>query len=441
MDITRWASALSAPGMRDALSGYRNVLAVVAALTFVQSATAALLVLVALTLKGAGASSLAIGVVASAYSCGFIVGALLSPWEIARIGHIRAYALFAAVGAIIALAFTLRIDSGFWAVAQAAMGACTAALYTAGESWVANSAPVRRRGVILGFYHLISKAGNIAGPFAVAAAEPGVAGFMVVAALFAASVVPVTATSRAQPSLSSAEPFPLTGLWRRAPAAVIAAFIAGVVNNSVAQLYPVYVTAVSDIGPAASSARFYAALQIGAMVALMPAGWLSDRLDRRIVIAMLGAVGSLAATGLLLAGLNGHTQYIWLLAAIYGAGSFSFYGVAVAHGADRSRPEETTSVMAGILMIWGAGAVIGPVVAGYVMSLRAGGAGLFLFAAIGLALLTILTSSRAILTRPVPPEEKEPFNVAPATTFAVAEIDPRGENAQLDLFTDSERAA
>ena len=98
--------------MREAYSGYRNVLAVVAALTLVQAATAGLLVLVALTLKDAGASNLAVGAVASGYSCGFILGALLSPWEIARVGHIRAYALFAAVAAIIALTFALRDVAG-----------------------------------------------------------------------------------------------------------------------------------------------------------------------------------------------------------------------------------------------------------------------------------------------------------------------------------------
>lgn len=427
--------------MRETVSAYRDVLAVVSGLTLLQAATAALLMVVALTLREAGASSFAIGAVASAYSLGFILGALLSPLEIGRIGHIRAYALFAAMGAIIALAFTLGVGTGFWALAQAAMGASTSALLTAGESWVANAAPSHRRGAVLGFYHLVSRAGSIAGPFAIAGADTGPAGFMIVSALFAASLIPVTATSRAQPEVSSAQPFGLGRLWRRAPAAVIAAFIAGMVNNSVAQLYPVYVSVLNLNGAAESSAQFNAALLAGAMLAVLPAGWLSDRLDRRIVIALLGAVGAAAAAGLVVAGQNGHAPSVWFFAALFGAGSFTYYGIAVAHGADRSPPEETTSVMAGILMTWGMGAVIGPVLAGLVMSAGPGGPGLFLFAAVGLAALSLAAGWRAVFIRPVPEEEKEPFQTVPATTFAIAELDPRGEDGQLELFADAERAA
>lgn len=417
-------------------SAYRNILVLVAALTLLQGAMAALAMVMSLKLLAAGVAEAGIGVVASAYSAGFLGGTLIAPHEIRRIGHIRTFTLLAGLCALAALFLpAVGRELAGWSVLLALAGAGAAGMLTAGESWIANAAPPQRRGAILGFYHMVSKTGAIAAPFLVAGALAGMGAFMVVAGLFIAALLPVAATNRSQPELVAAKPFGPRRLLSLAPASVFAAFCAGAVNNSVAQLYPVFAAAIRPEDAAGFSAQLNGAILAGAMLGLWPIGLVSDKFDRRLVIAAAAGIGAVAAIFLFATAAIDIPQVTLLLAAIFGAGSLSYYAVAVANAADRASPEEITSMMAGILVVWGIGSVIGPLIAGAFLQLIPGGGGLFLFAGLALAVLTIACLSRAAISAPVPTEAREPFSVSPATSLAIAEFDPRGEPEQPDLFS------
>lgn len=423
-------------GWRETLGLYRNVLAIVSALTLLQGAAAALSVMIALSLQASGASNAALGLVAAFYAGGFLLGAILSPAQISRIGHIRSFSFFAALAVIASLSFTLGVSVIGWAFVQAVIGASSAALLTAGESWIADSSPSNRRGTILGFYHVVAKIGAIAGPFAVMAGANGLTGFMLVAVIFALTIMPITATSRSQPEITTGTPFGPRKILKYAPAAAFAAFCAGAVNNAVAQLYPVFAQSVSPEAPAAFAANFNGALLAGAMIGLWPAGFISDRTDRRLVIAATGIIGASSALALALFSSVMPGSLVLVLAFTFGMGALSYYAVAVAHAADRARADQATSMMAGILVIWGIGSIIGPVIAGLVMSTALGAAGLFAFAAVSLAILAGVMFTRAVNTEPVADDQKEPFTATQATSLALSEFDPRGEetNEQFDLF-------
>ena len=190
-------------------------------------------------------------------------------------------------------------------------------------------------------------------------------------------------------------------------------------------------------GAAGFAANFNAALLAGAMIGLWPAGMISDRLDRRTVIAGTGVIASAAGLGLALFSTVASPALILVLAFVFGIGALSYYAVAVAHAADRARPDQATSMMAGILVIWGIGSVAGPLIAGFVMSTPLGAPGLFAFASASLALLAATMFTRTVNKAPVPDEEKAPFNATQTTSLALSELDPRGEhetNEQFDLF-------
>ena len=360
---------LGRPGLvlsgHGGLSVYRNILVLVAALTLLQGAMAALAMVMSLKLLANGVAEAGIGLVASAYSAGFLGGTLIAPHEIRRIGHIRTFTLLAGICALAALMLPIAgPEIAIWSLLLALAGVGAAGMLTAGESWIANAAPPQQRGAILGFYHMVSKTGAIAAPFLVAAALSGLGAFMVVAGLFVAALLPVAATNRSQPELVAAKPFGPRRLLALAPASVFAAFCAGAVNNSVAQLYPVFAASIRPENAAAFSAQLNGAILAGAMIGLWPIGLLSDRLDRRIVIAGAAAIGAAAAIGLALTTAINIPLLTLLLAALFGAGSLSYYAVAVANAADRAAPEEITSMMAGILVVWGIGSVIGPLIGG-----------------------------------------------------------------------------
>lgn len=418
------------------LSAYRNILALVAALTLLQGAMAALAVVMSFTLIANGVSPAGIGLVAAAYSAGFLAGTLAAPFEISRIGHIRAFTFLGGLCALVMLLLPLAgVALTGWALLLALAGLGAAGMLTAGESWIANAAPAQRRGAILGFYHMVSKSGAIAAPFLVAGAIGGLGAFMIVAGLFVMALLPVAATNRTQPELVAARPLWPTRLIALAPASALGAFCAGAVNNSVAQLYPVFAAGVASESVAAFSAQLNGAILAGAMVGLWPVGLLSDRFDRRVVIAGAAALGAASAAGIALAASAGNSGAILWCAALFGAGSLSYYGVAVANAVDRAQADEITSMMACVLVVWGIGSVLGPPVAGLFMQFVPGGSGLFVFAAIVLTGLAILCLSRAAASPPAPAEGREPFTVSPATSLAIAEFDPRGDDFQPDLFS------
>ncbi len=435
MPYTGSPARYSSSRWQDRFGSYRNVFAVVSALTLLQGASAALSVMIALSLAKAGASNAALGLVAAFFAGGFLTGALLSPPQIARIGHIRSFSFFAAIAIIASLSFTLGVSILGWAIVQGVIGITTAALLTAGESWIADAAPAEKRGSILGFYHVIAKLGAMAGPFLIMAAAGGITGFIVVAVLFAATIMPITATRQSQPEISTSTPMGPQKIFRLAPAAAIAAFTAGAVNNSVAQLYPVFAQTVSPTAAAGFAANFNAAVLAGAMVGLWPAGMISDRIDRRLVIAATGLLGGLCALALGLLAVTASPVIILILAFGYGAGALSFYAVAVAHAADKVSASRATPMMAGILVLWGIGSIVGPILSGFVMT-PLGGPGLFFFAAAALALLAALMFTRIVNAVPVASDDKEPFNATQATSLALSDLDPRGEqaNEQFDLF-------
>jgi MFS family permease len=95
-----------------------------------------------------------------------------------------------------------------------------------------------------------------------------------------------------------------------------------------------------------------------------PAGRISDRVDRRLVIAGLAALAAGASFALALWSGQLTNWSAVLLFFLWGAGALSFYGIAVAHMADRAEPGKLAQSAAGLLFVWAAGSVIGPILMG-----------------------------------------------------------------------------
>ncbi len=421
------------------LTDYRNLGAIIGGLALMQAAVAALSAFAPLALVARGADPFGIGVAAAGYGCGFLLGALRAVPAVRAFGHVRAFAGFAAIAAIASLSLFALRDLAPWVAIQVVLGFCVSTLLTAGESWIADLAPQERRGSLLAFYLVISKVGQIAGPITIAALAPGEAsGFMIIGALFAASLVPVSITRRGQPTPPSSEAFGLGDLWRVAPAAVMAGLMAGAVNGSVLALYAIFASSHGTGAGLGAAAAFNGAIALGAVAAQWPAGMISDRIDRRIVIAALAGAGCVASLALAFAGGFLPWSGMLVLAACWGAGSMSFYGVAVAHAADRAAPGQATGMMAGILVVWAVGALIGPLLAGLAMSTPLGPGGLFAYAAVGLLILAIAMFVRRFHAPAFGIGDKTPFSVAPTTSVLIASIDPRADDdPQLDLFEPS----
>ena len=284
-----------------------RVAAPIIAVVILQAASGVLGVIVPLAMDARGLSALSTGLVAACYAVGFMAGALYAPRILQSLGHIRAFAAAAGIGGALTLALYLRIDGSAWAPLRLGTGFCLAVLFTAAESWINSTTPRERRGGVIGIYQVVTKLSVASGPFLIAHHLPmGPDGFMLAAAFFALSLVPVCGTAHAQPAPPSAEPFPLKRIWAVAPAAVIGAFLAGFTNSGVLAILPIYAARAAAeaqaADPAFLAAAFLAAAWLGSTLLQWPAGRLSDHIDRRMVIAWLGVIELLGAIPLVIFG-------------------------------------------------------------------------------------------------------------------------------------------
>jgi MFS family permease len=395
----------------------RNVAALIAAIAILQLAGGLLGVRLPLAFTADGHSRTELGLVAASYSAGFMLGAMVATQLLARVGHIRVYAACAAIFSAATLTLHFTGDVWSWGLARMAAGVSVALMFAAIESWMNFTIGSRVRGEIMGVYMVMTKASLALGPFlafnyAPQAAEP----WMIAAAIGALSMVPICFTAAEQPDPPKAQPLALVELFATAPAAVIASFGAGLVNGGVLALAPLY--AAEHYGDYAA-AEFYSAAFIGSLLLQWPAGRWSDRVDRRLVIAGLTGLAALSAFAL---ALGSGRLLEWAAAALFflwGAGALSFYGIAVAHMADRAEPGKLPQSAAGLLFVWAAGSVIGPIVMGPLVDWF-DVAGMFWFA--GAAALAVSAAMFWRRGAREPASSKEEFSPQIATSVSAGEI-------------------
>ncbi len=411
----------------------RNVLALILAVMILQVAGGLTGVLTPLGLQALDVDATMIGVIAAMHAAGFMLGAWTSPRALAQFGNIRLFAAAAALTAVGALALSLVHFAPFWALVRIVQGISFAYMFTSIESWLGEAVPARTRGNVMGVYHTAAKLSLMVGPFFVAGLSPLDSRAYVWAGIFLAlALVPVCITRLEQPSPPDRRAMPLEELFRIAPAAVIGVAAAGVINTGMLALLPVYFERFDLAGGGTAAAAIAAAAAwLGGLILQWPASRLSDQVDRRVVVAVLCAVSGVAAVLIAVFGRAlGETGVIALL-GIWGAGALCFYGLCVAHAIDRTERAQVPQVMSGLLFVWAAGSIAGPLLSGLAMRLG-GRIGLFGLAGVLLILLAVYMLVRARqrdAAELTPASERGPILPLPIASVETLPEAMRGEDS------------
>ncbi|MBD3771357.1 MAG: MFS transporter [Rhodobacterales bacterium] len=412
--------------LSPSMSDTRNVFVLIVAVMILQIAGGLIGVLTPLGLESMDTPPQAIGLIAALYAAGFMLGAWLAPRALATFGHIRLFAAASAMNAVSVLSLSLVHDAIFWAPVRVVMGVAFAFSFTSIESWLGSAVPEKSRGNVMGIYHTGAKLSLMIGPFFVAGLSPLDTRAYTWAALFLSlALVPVCLTRKEQPPLPERKSMPLRALYQVAPAAVLGALIAGVVNTGTQSLLPIYFESFKLGGGGTTAAAIAsAAAWMGGLILQWPAGRLSDRIERRLVIAILGAVSALAALTIAIFGTGLGEVGVVVVLGLWGAGALSFYSLCVAHAIDRTPKVLIPQVMSGLLFVWAVGSIIGPLMSGFAMR-AAGRSGLFGLAGLLLIVLAVIMVWR-VRSKPVADEDKmaEWSPVLP-TPLASVKLDPR----------------
>lgn len=371
-----------------------------------------------------GFSTVALGVMGSAYYVGFVAGCLFAPHVVLRVGHIRTFTAMVAVAAATTLAYGLIPEPLAWSLFRLLTGFALAGFYLVLESWLNDRATNATRGFVMSAYVIVNYLA-VAGGQSLINLYPieSNGSFMLAAILAALAIVPVALTRSAQPAPVTLFRLQPRQLYDAAPVALIGAFAIGIANGAFWGLAPVSAAGAGlDHGEVA---LFMSIAVLAGALAQWPAGRLSDRVDRRLVLLGLLIAGAAASVAM------------WLLAAtgplmlafgfLFGALALPGYSLAAAHAYDKTPAEDMVATAATVLLANGLGSVIGPLAATAFITPE-GPRRLFLFTAVVEAALALYVLYRMLVQAPSNITEKTSFDLV--TTAPVGgvvtsdELDP-----------------
>ena len=358
-----------------------------------------------------GFSAFSLGLLGTGWAAGFIAGCLLVPRLVARVGHIRAFSVMAACAAMAMLASLLVMSPFAWIPLRAVTGFCFAGGAMIVESWLSERADAASRGRIFGIYTMVNLGASTAGQMLLTLGDATGYLFFVLGAMFyCLALIPTAVTGTQSPKPLVSVRLDIGALWRNSPVAVFGVAMIGVSNSAFGTLSAVY---ADRAGLALTTVALFASVPILAgAVAQIPVGALSDRMDRRKVLLMISAVALGADLVFLLVEPEGPALNL-AVAAVFGAAIFAMYPVIIAHASDHAAEGTAIQTSGGLLMVYGVGGIVGPLVAGALMSTM-GKSGLFLTSITAHALLINFTIWRIYARAPVADAEKGDFIAMPS---------------------------
>jgi MFS family permease len=371
-----------------------------------------------------GFSTFAIGVIGSAYFAGFVVGCFTGPRWLMRVGHVRTFAVCAGIAAAATLMQSILIDITAWIVTRALFGFASANMYMVLESWLNDRAGNETRGRIFASYLSVNFAGLVIGQLLFATARPSsFTLFSLTTIFYAVCLIPVGLTALPQPAPAPVPVLRPLRLFKISPVGVAGCITVGLANGALWTLAPVYAQ-----GHGMSSgliALFMAIFTLGGVLFQIPVGRLSDRMDRRYIIAAVCAGAAILGVVIALFAGRGHTLMLCLI-ALYGSLVLQLYGLSVAHANDRIPRQQFVEASATLLLINSLASIAGPTVAAGLMD-GFGTEALFFFAAAVHLAMTVFTIVRLRQKQAADKEHREKFKPLPQQSPPTClELDPRG---------------
>ncbi|WP_128253648.1 MFS transporter [Falsirhodobacter deserti] len=322
-----------------------------------------------------GFSTLQMSAVMSCYYVGFLVGSRTVPDLIQKVGHVRVFAALGSIISAILVCFPVLPDWILWSLMRVAIGFGFSGVYIAAESWLNNTSTNETRGQALSLYMIVQMLGIITSQALLNIGDPaGFALFVLPSVLISLSFLPILLTVKQAPVFETTERLSFRSLYEASPLGVVGMFLSGGIFSSMFGMASVWGT-VAGLNVAQISI-FIAAMYVGGLVFQYPIGWLSDRMDRRMVIcgsAIAGAVAMLVTIFLPIA--------MWAMvpaAVVLGGVSNPLYALLIAHTNDFLEKEQMAGASAGLLFMNGLGAMTGPLITGWLMNVI-GPEGFFVF--------------------------------------------------------------
>lgn len=374
-----------------------------------------------------GFSTLEMSIVMSAYFVGFLGGSRMAPEMIRRVGHVRVFAALGSFISAVLILYPTLTDPISWTIGRVVIGFCFSGVYVTAESWLNNASSNETRGQTLSAYMIVQMAGIVTAQGLLLVADPsGYTLFVIISVLVSVSFAPILLSISPTPAFDTTKPLSLKALYGISPLGCVGMFLLGGVFSAQFGMAAVY---GAEAGLTLTQISiFVSAFYIGALLMQYPLGWLSDRMDRRMLILFVAAVCGLGAV--LGAAMGGTFMVLLLAAFMVGGMSNPLYSLLLAYTNDFLELEDMAAASGGMIFINGVGAIAGPLITGWAMGVF-GPMGYFLYIGGLMFVLTAYAAYRAMVRPAV--EAVETTSYAPVSpTASLVTIEAANEYAAYE---------
>ncbi len=405
----------------------RPFIALYAAMFFMAMGLGLLATFLSLRLTIEGFSTQVTGMILTSYFMGSILGTFYCSRVIKSVGHIRSFTAFSALATAMVMLHGAHISAIGWAVFRFFTGFAVIGMFMVIESWLNECSQPQTRGRVFSIYMVMCYLGLSVGQqllnFGDATTQ---ALFFTVGFMLVACILPVAMTHTIHPEMPEVKPVDLKLIIKKAPMGLIGCLTAGLTASSFFTMGPVFCYQINL--SVSQLSYFMTTTVLGGLLIQWPLGAISDRFDRSLVIPVSGLLFSIYSLVMILAA---KSTYEALLGAtvIFGGLLFSIYPTSVARAHDMFEPKDVVNVSSVLLLFYGIGAVMGPLVSSTVIELMGSPFGFYAY----FACISLISASVSFLSRQkeiakaIPVEDQVDFMIMKHTSQMVMQIDPRSE--------------
>jgi MFS family permease len=347
-------------------AGFLAVTAAVMTAAIVGMAISLSMPLLSLEMERMGASATVIGLSTTVSGIAGMVTIPFVPKLATRIGVARLMALSVACSVLMFPLFKVTYSIAWWFPLRAIYGIPLGALFVLSEYWINAAAPPERRGFVMGAYATVLSLGFAAGPAALlVVGTSGWPPYLAGTAMLVLAALPIALARGLAPDLPHGERRGIVFFILAAPAATLAALMFGAIETANFTLLPIYAL---RLGFTAENAAFFnTVLGLGNVVFQIPLGLLSDRMDRRVLLAIVGTIGVVGAAALPFVVALPAIFYVVLF--VWGGIIAALYTVGLAHLGARFTGADLAGANAVFIMLYTLGLIGGTPLVGIAMDI------------------------------------------------------------------------
>ena len=314
-----------------------------------------------------GFSFISTGFIVAGYYVGYLSGSIIIPILLKRVGHIRVFAALASLASIAILLHTVFLQPQMWFLIRILTGISLSGIFVIMESWLNDKSTNETRGQILSIYMIVTFLFLGMGQLLLNLSDPAqVDLFILVSILLSFALLPILLSNTEAPNTSNPKSLSLKELFIISPLGFIGAFFTGLAHSAIFGYGAVFATA-KGLGLFEISIFMVIVSTFGALFQ-WPIGYISDKIDRRIVL--IGVTFIASGLSLFIVASSYISLIIFfVLLAVYAGMSLPMYSLTIAHTNDFLQQNEIIGASATIAILVGLGSICGPIFASFFMNI------------------------------------------------------------------------